>query len=156
MCFWFITQTDYIQVFLRTLADVSVHDIFLLHSSSSSLIYYAAGGVLRPSRSSASSNKIRRWIGKRKTPVRNARNYHLCLSRLKNFVEILGVQVFALMQKMLLSEHLWCEFSIFCIVFSKVLYTIESQKFWTETDTENLLMKKLLSESFSLHSHHHR
>ena len=52
------------------------------------------------------SNKIRRWIGKRKTPVRNARNYHLCLSRLKNFVEILGVQVFALMQKMLLSEHL--------------------------------------------------
>jgi uncharacterized protein (DUF111 family) len=44
--------------------------------------------------------------GKRKTPVRNARNYHLCLSRLKNFVEILGVQVFALMQKMLLSEHL--------------------------------------------------
>ena len=86
--------------------DVSVHDIFLLHSSSSSLIYYAAGGGLRPSRSSASSNKIRRWIGKRKTPVRNARNYHLCLSRLKNFVEILGVQVFALMQKMLLSEHL--------------------------------------------------
>ena len=75
-------------------------------SSSSSLIYYAAGGGLRPSRSSASSNKIRRWIGKRKTPVRNARNYHLCLSRLKNFVEILGVQVFALMQKMLLSEHL--------------------------------------------------
>ena len=105
MCFWFITQTDYIQVFLRTLADVSVHDIFLLHSSSSSLIYYAAGGGLRPSRSSASSNKIRRWIGKRKTPVRNARNYHLCLSRLKNFVEILGVQVFALMQKMLLSER---------------------------------------------------
>ena len=45
-------------------------------------------------------------LGKRKTPVRNARNYHLCLSRLKNFVEILGVQVFALMQKMLLSEHL--------------------------------------------------
>ena len=30
----------------------------------------------------------------------------LLLSRLKNFVEILGVQVFALMQKMLLSEHL--------------------------------------------------
>ena len=45
-------------------------------------------------------------LGKRKTPVRNARNYPLCLSRLKNFVEILGVQVFALMQKMLLSEHL--------------------------------------------------
>ena len=45
-------------------------------------------------------------MGKRKAPVRNARNYHLCLSRLKNFVEILSVQVFALMQKMLLSEHL--------------------------------------------------
>ena len=44
-------------------------------------------------------------MGKRKAPVRNARNYHLCLSRLKNFVVILGVQVFALMQKMLLSER---------------------------------------------------
>ena len=59
----------------------------------------------------------------------------------KNSSKYRNVQVFALMQKMLLSEHLWCEFSIFCIVFSKVLYTIESQKFWTETDTENLLMK---------------
>ena len=33
-----------------------------------------------------------------------------------------NVQVFALIQKMLLFEHLWCEFSIFCIVLSKVLY----------------------------------
>ena len=39
------------------------------------------------------------------------RKNSLLLSHLKNFVKIPGVQVFALMQKMLLSEHL-CEFSI--------------------------------------------
>ena len=33
------------------------------------------------------------------------RKNSLLLSRLKNFVEILGIQVFALMQKMLLSER---------------------------------------------------
>ena len=63
------------------------------------------GGAKRPQSVSAFSHKVRRWMGKRKTPVRNARNYHLCLSRLKNFVEILNIQVFALMQKMLLSER---------------------------------------------------
>jgi len=34
------------------------------------------------------------------------RKNFLLLSRLKNFVKIPGVQVFALIQKMLLSEHL--------------------------------------------------
>ena len=34
------------------------------------------------------------------------RKNFLLLSRLKNFVKIPGVQIFALIQKMLLSEHL--------------------------------------------------
>ena len=40
----------------------------------------------------------------------------------KNSSKYRNVQVFALMHKMLLSEHLWCEFSILCIAFSKILY----------------------------------
>ena len=37
----------------------------------------------------------------------------------KNSSKYRNVQVFALMHKMLLSEHLWCEFSILCIALAK-------------------------------------
>ena len=82
------------------------------------------------------------------------RKNSLLLSHLKNFVKIPGVQVFALIHKMLLSEHLWCEFSILCIAVSKVLYTMESQKFWIETGTENFQRKS--PTWVPLVSSHHR
>ena len=47
------------------------------------------------------------WKEKKRTQRMDAFHKNsLLLSRLKNFVKIPGVQVFALIQKMLLSEHL--------------------------------------------------
>ena len=70
----------------------------------------SAPAGLRPSRSSATLARIKYgdgWEEKKRTQRMDAfRKNFLLLSRLKNFVKIPGVQVFALIQKMLLSEHL--------------------------------------------------
>lgn len=105
MCFFSITHPVYIQVFLRTLADVSVSDMFnsqLLPSCIFlSFIFHfilqwcPPGGAPRESPASPAAAPLPQikydeveW--KLKTPARGFYKPALVLSRLKNFVKVPG------------------------------------------------------------------
>ena len=157
MCFFSITHPVYIQVFLRTLADVSVSDMFnsqLLPSCIFlSFIFHFILQWCPPGRAprlptspaAAPLPQIKydevEW--KLKTPARGFYKPALVLSRLKNFVKVPGRTGFCVDTE---NAAVWAQrVQLFSVSpLAKFLYILISQKFWTETSTEDNSQRKFI------------
>ena len=148
MCFFSITHPVYTQVFLRTLADVSVSDMLIASYSlpayfcrSSSILY--CNGAHRPALRvvlsffrgfAATSDKVR-WREKMKNSGwRFSWRFSGTISPEELREDSWSYRFLRWYRKCCCLSV--SEFSIFRIVFSKVLYIMESQKFWTESYPE--------------------